>query len=345
MFGLMWGRRSVLGGMIAATGALAGGPALPAKPALRKSHRLPPRLRKGDVVGLVEPAGFTEGPPVLDYVKHTIEGMGLVPRFGAHVGERFGYLAGTDADRAADIDAMFSDPDVRAIMAVRGGWGSARILPLLDWDAIRANPKLLIGFSDVTALHLAIAARAHFPTIHGPVGLSSWPKVSWESFWRMAFSGETPTLPLAREGEPVTTLGRGNATGRLLGGNLSVLTTMGGSPWLPDFEGAILFLEDVGEAPYRIDRMLNQLSLAGVLGKVSGVIFGECTRCVADEPDYAGFTVADLMDQYIVPLGVPALAGANIGHVRGQVCLPSGGMVELDADAATLRLIEPVAGA
>lgn len=341
-------RREALQGMaqgLAGLGAALALNPLRAAAATPHGHGLPPHLSAGDTVGLIEPAGYSEGADRIEAVKRTIEGMGLVPRLGAHVGDRFGYLAGRDADRAADVNAMYADPDVRAIVAVRGGWGCARILPLLDWDTIRAHPKLLVGFSDITALHLAIAAHAHFPTIHGPVGSSSWPQVSWESLWRMGFSGQTPALPLAREGEALVTLGRGKARGRLYGGNLAVLTALVGTPWLPDFSGAILFLEEVREAEYRIDRMLSQLLLAGILGKVAGVVFGQCTHCATEEPDYAGFTVAQVLEQYLAPLGVPVVTGANIGHVRGQVCVPSGGMVELDADAGTLQLLKPVVAA
>ncbi len=344
----MIGRREVLGigAGLATALALALRPLSAAASALHRAPALHPalRLRAGDTVGLIEPAGFTEGPERIEMVKQTIAGMGLVPRLGAHVGTQFGYLAGTDAERAADVNAMYADHDVRAIFAVRGGWGCERILPLLDWDTIRAHPKLLIGFSDITALHLAFAARAHFATIHGPVASSSWPKVSWESLWRMGFSGQTPALDLAREGEPLTVLHPGTARGRLLGGNLAVLTALVGTPWLPDFTGAILFLEEVREAEYRVDRMLSQLQLSGVLGKLSGVVFGQCSHCATEEADYVGFTVAQVLEQYFAPLGVPAVSGANIGHVYGQICLPSGAQVELDTAAGTLRLLEPIVG-
>lgn len=318
--------------------------------AVAATHRPPSlrtalRLREGDTVGLIEPAGFTEGPERIETIKQTVAGMGLVPRVAPHVGTHFGYLAGTDKERAADVDAMYADPDVRAVFAVRGGWGCARILPLLDWDVIRAHPKLLIGFSDITALHLGFAARTGFATIHGPVASSSWPKVSWESLWRMGFSGQTPTLQLAREGEPLTVLHPGTARGRLLGGNLAVLTALAGTPWLPDFTGAILFLEEVREAEYRVDRMLSQLQLSGILGRLAGVVFGQCSHCATEEPGYEGFTIPQLIEQYFAPLGVPAVSGANIGHVYGQLCLPSGAEVELDAGAGTLRLLSPIVGA
>jgi muramoyltetrapeptide carboxypeptidase len=299
-------------------------------------------------VGLIEPAGFTDDAFDLALVMETVAAMGLKPKPARHLMERYGYLAGKDADRGADVNAMFADPDVRAVFAVRGGWGSARILPYLDFAAIRAHPKLLVGFSDITALHLAFAARAGFATIHGPNAASSWSQFSWDAFRAVAFDGATPTLvnPQAREDRLVPLGGRirtfrgGQATGRLLGGNLTVLAALMGTPWLPDFSGAILFLEDVGEAPYRIDRMLTQLSLAGVLGKVAGVVFGQCARCNAADASYGGFTLSEVLQQHLAPLGVPAFQGAAIGHVANQFSLPLGVRAQIDADAGSIRLLE-----
>lgn len=309
----------------------------------------PPRLRAGDTVGLIEPAGFTDDAFDLDLVKETIVAMGLKPRLAKHVAERHGYLAGKDADRAADVNAMFADPQVRAVFAVRGGWGCARILPYLDFATIRAHPKLLVGFSDITALHLAFAARAGFTTIHGPNAGSSWPRFAWDAFRAIAFDGATPTLanPVSQEDRLVQRSGRirtfrgGRASGRLLGGNLTVLAALMGTPWLPDFDAAILFIEDVDEAPYRIDRMLTQLSLGGVLGKVAGVVFGQCTNCNASGPSYGGFTLSEVLQQHLAPLGVPAFQGAAFGHVVNQFSLPLGVRAEIDADAGTIRLLEP----
>lgn len=334
-------RRAVLGG-VGAMAAMSGLPGAAFAARLRK----PPRLRLGDTVGLVAPASALTLPDELDRARYWIQAMGLVPKLGTHVTEQDGYLAGSDAARAADLNAMFADPEVRAIFAVRGGWGGARVLELLDWSAIRAHPKLLLGYSDTTALHLAIAARGGFPTIHGPNAASRWEKASWESLWRLAFTGEMPTLggeAMEQEvGRPGRTITSGIARGRLLGGNLTILSTLMGTPWLPDFSGAVLFLEDVNEAEYRIDRMLQQLKLAGLLDGLAGAIFGQCTRCTGDEGDTVGFTLDQIIDHHLKPLGIPAFTGANIGHITNQLCLPSGVQVELNADARTLRVLEPL---
>ena len=323
---------------------------VPALAAALPARRKPPRLRPGDTVGLVEPAGFTADSFDLALVIETVRAMGLVPRPAPHLLSRYGYLAGRDEERAGDMMAMFADPAVKAIFAVRGGWGCARILPHLDFDRIRAHPKLLIGFSDITALHLALAARTDFPSIHGPNAASAWGELSWNSFRTLAFEGGTPTYatPAGTEDRLVQRAGRirtfrpGWARGPLLGGNLTVLAALVGTPYLPDFDGAILFLEDVDEAEYRIDRMLTQLSLAGILGKVAGVVFGQCTSCTAQGSSTVGFTLSQVLEQHLAPLGVPAFQGALFGHVANQFSLPVGVPAEIDAEAGTIRILEPV---
>jgi muramoyltetrapeptide carboxypeptidase len=321
------------------------------KPLAAAPGRKPARLRPGDRVALVKPAGFVADDFDLQLTTEAITAMGLVPVPAAHWKDRFGYLAGTDRDRAADLNAAFADNSIRAILAVRGGWGSARILPLLDWKSIRTNPKLLVGFSDITALHLAIQSRAGFPTIHGPNAGSSWTRYSWTAFRELVFDGKLPlyrNLPgdedrlVQRQGR-TRTIRSGKAQGKLLGGNLTVLAHLIGTPWLPSFEGAILFIEDVDEAEYRVDRMLTQLGQAGILRKVAGVVFGQCTNCRA-EGGSSGFTLGDVLRQHLEPLGVPAYSGAMFGHVDDQFSLPVGCRAEIDADAGTVRLLEsPVA--
>jgi muramoyltetrapeptide carboxypeptidase len=342
----MLDRRSALRGLAVTAATLAFAPAVGSP---LPSTRKPPRLRPGDTVGLIEPAGFTDDEIDMRIVEETIRAMGLVPKAAPHLLDRYGYLAGRDEARAADVNAMYADDRVRAVFAVRGGWGCARILPHLDYKTIRAHPKLLIGFSDITALHLALAVRAGFTTIHGPNAASSWGELSWNSFHALAFEGATPTYrnPRANDDRLVQTRWRtwtirpGTARGRLLGGNLTVLTALVGTAYLPDFDGAILFLEDVDEAPYRIDRMLTQLALAGVLGRVAGVVFGQCTECGAAGPSYGGFTVSQVLRQHLEPLGIPAFQGALIGHIANQFSLPMGILAEIDAEAGTLRILEP----
>ncbi|WP_197524376.1 S66 peptidase family protein [Novosphingobium resinovorum] len=348
MNGSAFTRRAALMGIGGGALALPALRALAAPPAQARDMVRPPRLRNGDVLGLVAPAGFVADRFGLDEIGATVRAMGLEPRFAPHLTARDGYLAGSDAARAGDLKVMFADEGVRAIMAVRGGWGSARLLPLLDFAAIRKSPKLFTGFSDNTALCLALA-RAGVVSIHGPTAATSWPPASWESFRQLAFEGAMPTYAvpsyagpnLGGRGPAVRTFRGGKARGRLIGGNLAVLSALVGTAYLPDFDGAILFLEETNEAEYRIDRMLTQLALAGLLERLAGVVFGQCTHCENPDGGFSNFTVYEVLDQRFASLGVPAFQGLMIGHVGGQISVPEGAMAEIDADAGTLRLLEP----
>ncbi|HUU32864.1 MAG TPA: LD-carboxypeptidase [Vicinamibacterales bacterium] len=310
----------------------------------------PGRLRPGDTVGLVNPAGATWSTIDIDIVRESFEAMGLQVKVGAHVLDRHGYFAGTDENRAADVNAMFADRSVRGVVCIRGGWGCARILPRLNYDVIRANPKVLLGYSDITALHHAIHSRTGLVTFHGPVGISEWNAFNVGWLKRVAFTGEAVTFDndktfdasetLVRREHRTATVTTGTARGRLLGGNLTVLTSIIGSGYLPDFRDAVLFLEDVGEAPYRIDRMLQQLALSGVLRQAKAVVWGTCSDCDPGE-GFGSFTLEDVLNQHLKPLGVPAWHGAMIGHVTKQFTLPLGIEVEADAATGTIRMLAP----
>lgn len=310
----------------------------------------PPRLRPGDRVGLAAPAGFVADRFGIEELASTVRAMGLEPVLAPNLLDRQGYLAGSDEARAAALNAMFRDPALCAIFAVRGGWGSQRLLPLLDYAALTANPKLLVGSSDVTALHMGLAARTPVPSIHAPNAANSWPAAAWEPFRKLVFEGDMPTyrLPamaedrMAPRGHRIRTFRPGTARGPLLGGNLSVLAALAGTPYLPDFTGVILFLEDTNEAEYRIDRLLSQLAMSGILGKCAGVVFGQCTNCTNPGDGYGNFTIYEVLDHHLAPLGVPTFQGALIGHIANQVSIPLGIPAEIDASAGTIRLLEPV---
>jgi muramoyltetrapeptide carboxypeptidase len=299
----------------------------------------------------VSPSSATDERLSLQLTQEAMQALGFKVKTGEHYALRYGHLAGTDAGRAGDLNAMFADAEVKAIVCVRGGSGAARLLPMLDYDAIRANPKVLLGYSDVTALHCAIHARTGLVTFHGPIGAGSWNRFNVDQFRRVFFDRELMqyhnTVDAGDELVPrknrTLTITGGKARGELIGGNLAVLTALAGSPYLPDFNGKILFLEDVSEAPYRIDRMLTTLKLMGALDAIAGFIFGECTDC--DPGDgYGSLTLDQIFDDHIKPLGIPAYRGAMIGHIREQFIVPVGGRVELDADAGRFRLLEPVFG-
>jgi muramoyltetrapeptide carboxypeptidase len=307
----------------------------------------PPRLKAGDTVGLVLPSFVQWDPVSIDILMETLQALGLKGKLGKHVGDRRGYFAGRDEDRAADLNAMFADPEVDAIHCIRGGWGAARLLPLLDWATIAKHPKILVGYSDITALLLSLHAKTGLVTFHGPLGASTWNAFNVDWMRRVLWNGEAVTFANLKEVDdtlvPVKnrtrTITPGKARGRLLGGNLSVLTAIVGSGYLPDFGGSILFVEEVEEAPYRVDRMLTQLKLAGILGQVKGVAWGTCEKCSPGE-GFGSLTIPDVLDDHLKPLGVPVYAGAMIGHVDRQFTLPLGVQVELDSDAGTITMLE-----
>jgi muramoyltetrapeptide carboxypeptidase len=309
----------------------------------------PKRLGPGDTVALVSPATATFESMDVQIAKESLEALGLRVRLGQHLLARRGYLAGDDKTRAADLNALFADRSVAAIHAIRGGWGSSRLLPHLDYDTIRRNPKILIGYSDITALLLSIYARSGLVTFHGPIGLGRWDTFSVDSFRRVLFDGERVLYQNKRDFSDrnsltpvdfrVQTIVPGTARGRLLGGNLTVLTTILGSPYLPDWDDAILFCEDVHEDLYRVDRMLTQLKLAGVLGRIKGFIFGACAECEPGD-GYASLTLEEILDDHVKPLGVPAWLGAMIGHQQPQWTVPEGVQAEIDATAGTIQLLE-----
>jgi muramoyltetrapeptide carboxypeptidase len=309
----------------------------------------PRRLQPGDTVGIVAPATATFQQVELDIVRESLEGLRLKVRTGEHVMNRYGSLGGADRDRAADINRFFGDRDIKAVLPTRGGWGSARLLPLLDFDVIRRNPKIILGYSDITALLNGIHARTGLVTFHGPNGGGRWDTYSLDWVKRVLFSGEAATFSnpkttndrnvLTQIEHRTRTITPGRARGRLLGGNLSVLTGILGSPYVPNFDGAILFLEDVEEQPYRVDRMMTSLKLAGVLQRVRGVIFGTCLDCNPG-PGFASFTLEEILNDHLKALGVPAWQGAMIGHGMPQWTLPVGLEVEIDASAGTLKMVE-----
>jgi len=305
----------------------------------------PPRLRPGDRVGLVNPATAAFETQPIEIMVDALESLGLEVVLGDNYYARHGYFAGTDDRRAADINAFFADPSIRMIFA-RGGWGSARLLPLLDYDTIAANPKILLGYSDATALITGVHSRTGLVTFHGPSPLD---RFSADYFRRVVMNGEAVEMrnlveidddKLVQTEHRLQTIRPGKAGGPILGGNLTVLTAIMGSDYLPGFDGAILFLEDVNEAIYRVDRMLTELKLAGILDRISGFVFGRCTDCESGT-SYGSLTLEQVLREHVEPLGIPAFSGSMIGHIDQQFTIPLGIDVEIDAAAGTIKMIEP----
>lgn len=308
----------------------------------------PPSLKEGDTIGLIAPGGAIFRAGDIEIVRKTLGGLGLRSVVGRYALERRGYLAGRDADRAADVNRMFADSGVDGILALRGGWGCNRILPLLDYDMIRNNPKILMGYSDITSLLVALYARCGLVSFHGPVGISTWNAVTLNYVRRICFHGETLTLTNPRRVGPrgvrardrIHTISPGKARGRLVGGNLSVLASMLGSTYLPAWDDAILFLEDTDEDIYRIDRMMTQLALAGILSRIAGLVFGKCTNCEAENEERS-LTIHEVLADHLQPLGIPSWFGAMIGHISEKFTVPVGVLAEIDSVAGSIRMLEP----
>ncbi len=326
----------------AAEPSAASGPA--ATPALLRA----PRLRPGDTLALISPSGATfENAPV-EIAVESLQALGFKVRQAPHLRSRYGSLGGTDAERAADVNALFADPGVQGLLALGGGNGGNRILPLIDYEAIRRNPKFLGGYSDLTALINAVHRKTGLVTFHCPMGASEWNAFSVH-WWRAAvMDAQMPTLRNEIEPEDalvpannrITTLRGGRASGPLVGGNLSVLSALAGSAYWPQFDGAVLMIEEINEYLYRVDRMLSTLKLAGALDRLAGVVLGGFTNCTPGE-GYGALTLDEILGDWFKPLNVPVFAGAEFGHIKRKFTLPVGLPVEIDADAGTLRYLEP----
>jgi muramoyltetrapeptide carboxypeptidase len=300
----------------------------------------PKILTKGDTIGICAPAGcVSEASEVKDFAQ-ALKSMGFNIKIGKNAGSRYGYFSATDQERAAEFMDLIQDTNVSAIFTVRGGWGCARILDYLDFNAIRNNPKIIMGFSDITTLLNAITSKTGLVTFHGPGGNSSWNKRTLKYFEDVIMKGESVTFSnIGKEDQNVLVHAEGRASGELYGGNLSVITSLIGSGYLPDWNGKILFLEDVKEEPYRIDRMLTQLKLAGVFDKVDGIALGVFRDCIAEEPERA-FTLNEVFDQHFKGLNKPVLSGLQFGHVKTKFILPVGVNVELSSSSKCIQMLE-----
>jgi len=296
-------------------------------------------------LSLIAPASAPRDSGAVDEAVAALEKLGFAVKLGRHARRRRGFIAGKDRERAADLMAMFTDPKVRGIICARGGYGSARLLPLLDYVAIRANPKVFAGFSDITSLHCALLKQSNLLSFHGPMAASQiarpdFPEFSRQSWLRtMLEPAASGSICQGYEGDTVKVIRRGSVSGQLIGGNLSVLVTTIGTPYQPVFRCRILFLEDFNEQPYRMDRMLTHLLNAGLLPQVAGVAVGICERCLDPEAGSAGEyrqTLADMLQERLWPLKVPVVAGLPFGHARFNATLPVGGRAHLDASRGDL---------
>jgi muramoyltetrapeptide carboxypeptidase len=342
---------------LAGAGALASAaapkprPTPSAAPAVSRPMIKPRALKPGDTVGLITPSSYVFDTWRLDEAVARLDSaFGLKAKLGRSVKARHGYMAGTEAERLEDLHAMFRDPSVAAIFCLGGGYGTERLLDGIDYELIRKNPKILLGFSDITGLHLAITKKSSLVTFHGPVASGSIPRWTLERLKQALFVAE-PIGELTNPPEedaswpqfPLHTIVSGTARGPIAGGNLTLVSTTMGTPYEIDCRGKILFLEDTGEAPYRVDRMLTQLKLAGKLSQAAGIVWGTCTDCSPIYPRSSfeiNLSLSELLDEILGGLGVPVLAGLVFGHTRERSTIPIGVECQLDAGSKKVTITE-----
>lgn len=317
----------------------------PGETKLPKERIFPSRLKEGDVIGLVTPGG-----PItkeqLDETVQKLEGLGFKAYYEDSVLSEYGYFAGRDAERAAELMGMFTNPNVNGIICVRGGYGSIRILDLLDYELIQQNPKVFMGYSDITALLSAIYEQSGLITFHGPLGISPFNEFTLKSFKRLVMNPRKQyKYPYQREentGEnpefDVYTINSGKAEGDLIGGNISVFDSMIGSKYEPDFENKIIYLEEIGEKTYRVDKMLFHLLYATNLKKAAGIVMGVFSECnINDEPS---LSLKQAIDDLFKPLGIPVFYGFSFGHIDTILTIPNGIQARMNADKHSLKLLE-----
>lgn len=304
----------------------------------------PPRLRRGEVIGLVSPASQPAPAEKIEKGVRYLESVGYRVKLGEHVAAQRGYFAGTDQERLSDLNAMLNDSQVKAIFAIRGGYGSPRLLPFVDYRAMRQQPKILVGFSDITALQLAAFRRVGLVTFSGPLpGVEFWQQpdpYTEEHFWRLLTSARRVGVLRNPGNQALRTRIGGRARGRLLGGNLSLVVSNLGTRFSPDYDGAVLVLEDVQEEFHRLDRMFTQLRNAGILDQIHGLVLGLFTDCRPNNPARPHLDVAGILEDVASWLKVPAVEGLQYGHVSRKLTLPLGPVAQLEADEGRLTVLE-----
>lgn len=310
----------------------------------------PKALRKGDTIGLITP-GSAVSRQAFEKAVANLEAMGFQVRFTENMSVRKGFLAGTDKQRLEDLHKMFEDPAISGIVCARGGYGSGRLLPDINYDLIKANPKILIGYSDITALLYGIHQKTGLVCFHGPVGASEYSGFTTKGFEQVLMKGragmkfEIPKDWEENESMAYRTLplNLGRAEGALVGGNLSLMCSLMGTPYDIDFTDKIVFIEEVGESPYRVDRMLTQLLNSGKINRAAGIAMGVFNGCETrpDDPDFALSTsLENVLRDRFEDLKIPVLYGLPIGHIDDNATLPFGVKAELDVDRASLKLLE-----
>ena len=302
----------------------------------------PKALKLGDTIGLISPSSPTAIENI-EKAESKLKEMGFKVKMGKSPYEVYGYLSGTDEIRANDINEMFSDKEVNGIICIRGGYGTPRILDLIDYDIIRKNPKVFVGYSDITALHIAFSQKSDLVTFHGPMGTSNlignFSEFTKKSFLKAIMNAEPIGEVFNPEGEEIIKINGGLAEGTIIGGNLSLIVDTIGTPYEIDLKGKILLIEEIGEDPYKIDRMINQLRLSGKLEETEAIILGDFNNC-EDGKHPESLSLKQIFDDHIKAIGKPTIYNLKTGHCEPMITLPFGVRARLDADKKELTILE-----
>ena len=304
----------------------------------------PKKLNKKDVIGIISPASSPDELSRIQTGVKYLESLGYQVKVGANVGKNHGYLAGTDQERVDDIHSMFKDKNIKAIFTLRGGYGAFRLLDKIDYRVVKNNPKIFVGYSEITSLQMAFFEKAGLLTFAGPmVAVDFYDEVSPytnELFWATITSNKKLGKIKYPENQKTPYLQKGVASGRLIGGNLAVFAHLLGTPYFPNLTGKILMVEDIGELPYRVDRMLNQLRLSGSFKKIKGIILGRFVDCHEHDPNKKTLTLGEVISEYIGNIKVPSIYTFPHGHIKDFVTIPFGLKVNLNATKGTVEFAE-----
>ncbi len=304
----------------------------------------PKKLRKGDLIGIISPASSPSDLSRINSGVQYIESLGYRVVVGKNISNQTGYFSASDEERLDDIHAMFSDKNVKAIFTTRGGYGSARLLDKINYSLIKKNPKIFVGYSDITALQLSIFKKAGLITFAGPmVAVDFFDKVDLfteENFWKIITSSKKIGKLINPNSEPFYSITTGRCEGNLLGGNLTMITSLLGTKYFPEFKNSIMFMEEINEKPYRIDRMFNQLRLSNVFDSVKGIILGRFVDCYEKDSAKKSFKLNEVISQYFSNLKIPVLYNVKHGHITQNLTLPIGINTKLNASRNFIELTE-----
>lgn len=304
----------------------------------------PKKLNKNDVIGIISPASAPDEFSRVERGVKYLEGLGYRVKVGANVGKNHGYLAGTDRERVDDIHSMFKDKNVKAIFTVRGGYGAFRLLDKIDYRVVKNNPKIFVGYSEITSLQMAFFEKAQLMTFAGPmVGVDFYDEISSyteENFWATITSNKKLGKLKFPDDQKLPFLQKGIASGRLIGGNLAVFAALLGTDYFPNLTGKILMIEEIGELPYRVDRLLNQLRLSGTFKKVKGIILGRFIDCHELDPNKKTLTLGEVISDYVATLKIPSIYTFPHGHIKDFVTVPFGLKVNINAAKGSVEFME-----